>query len=100
MKCFSVKDYDINVIEPMDKYGEGKMHFSEIPLVELKNLAKTSLMFNVGEFLTLDKDIVFNDGSVLAQEDIICMQEKIFKAFPDNYLNLFVSLAKNNKPKM
>jgi hypothetical protein len=105
METFNLKldeqNYQINVIEPMDKYGEdNKTHFSEIPLVEFKAEDGKVTRYDVADVLNTESEIIISSSDKpVSLENRKEINDKLFEAFPGNYLKIFANLGKHRKPK-
>ena len=104
MKSFSITlnktPYQVNVIGPMDKYGEDqKIYFSEIPLLEFKGEDNKTVSYDILQIFNAESKIKFMD-KVISVEDRQRINEELIKVFPDNYLNGFRNLAKSRKSRM
>lgn len=103
MKSFKLilneKHYNINVIGPLDTYGENdKTHFSEIPLIEFREGNNKSKIYDIRTILNSENELpIYLDKTPLSSDDIKQIQNKLFETFPPSYLNKFASLP---KPKL
>jgi hypothetical protein len=90
------KQYHINVIGPLDTYGENeKTHFSEIPLVEISEGNNKSIVYDIRSILDLESELyIGEDKKFLASDNMRKIHDFLFENFSENYLNRFASLPK------